>query len=114
MGNLDFLGHLMNNNVRIALHGDVHELRRDLVQYWHQKSLRVLGAGSFDCSAEGRPESTPRLYNLLEIRRSFCSARVHTRCQLRPHSAWQGWNEWPRSDNGPGALSYFDLDLSVS
>jgi hypothetical protein len=114
MGDLDFLGHLMNNRVRIGLHGDIHELRRDLIHYWHSNKLYVLGAGSFASPAEGRPESTPRLYNLLEIQRDLRTVRVHTRCQLRQDSAWKGWNEWPRPDNGTGALPYFDIELPMS
>ena len=31
----NFIGHLQNNGVKICLHGDVHELRRDLIGYWH-------------------------------------------------------------------------------
>jgi hypothetical protein len=108
MGDLDFLEHLMKNNVRIGLHGDVHELRRDLVSYWHKDRIHIVGSGSFAAGAEGRPESTPRLYNLLEIQRDLGSVRVHTRCQLRSESAWRGWNEW-QQDNGPGALPFFDI-----
>src|SRR5262249_22636168 len=61
MADLDFLGHLMRYDIRIGLHGDVHELRRELVGYWHEHHMFIIGAGSFDSPASGRPESTPRL-----------------------------------------------------
>ena len=57
----DFLGHVQNNGVQIALHGDVHEMRHDLIGHWHSKKLHVVGAGSFEPRAQDRPESTPRL-----------------------------------------------------
>jgi hypothetical protein len=104
----EFLRHLQNHGVRIGLHGDVHELRRDLVGYWHPKKLYVVGCGSFGAPATGLPESTPRLYNLLEIRRDLTSARVHTRCQPKPDGAWKGWYEWDNPD-GAGKVPYYDI-----
>ena len=104
-----FLSHLQNLGVQIALHGDVHEMRRELVNYWQpDKKFHVLGAGTFGGDATTRPESMPRLYNLLEIKRDFSSLRVNTRCQQRANGPWKGWNEWITSG---GALPYFDLDL---
>jgi len=105
-----FLSHLQNHSVKLALHGDVHELRRDLVGYWQPKRLYVVGAGSFGASREDRPEATPRLYNLLKISRELTSVRIHTRCQARPDGSWRGWNEWP-NPQGEGALAYYTIDL---
>jgi WD40 repeat protein len=111
MKDLDFLGHLQNNGVRIAMHGDVHEMRRELIGYWHARKMHVIGAGSFGSRGENRPESTPRLYNVLEINRKLNSARVHTRCQAKPDGPWKGWNEWPRLDGGKdGAIPYYEID----
>ena len=102
MADTDFLGHLQNNGVKVGLHGDVHEMRRELIGYWHDKKLHIVASGSFGAAAVDRPEATPRLYNLLEIARDFSSVRVHTRCQPKPDGAWGGWYEWPRPDGGDG------------
>jgi hypothetical protein len=111
MKDTSFLGNLQKNGVRIALHGDVHEMKRDLVGHGHaKKHLYITGAGSFGAPAADRPESTPRLYNLLEIRRDLTGARVHTHCQPKPEGPWKGWNEWPRPDGGPGGLPYYDIE----
>jgi WD40 repeat protein len=107
----DFLGHLQNSGVKIALHGDVHELRRDVIGYYHTKKLFVVSSGSFGSSAADRPESTPRIYNLLEIQRDLTSARVHTRQQPKPNGPWKPWNEWPRPDGGEGGVPYYDISL---
>jgi hypothetical protein len=108
--NTDFLGQLQNNGVRLALHGDVHELRRDLVAYWQRsKQLHIIGAGSFGASMADRPESTPRLYNLLEIHRDGNRTVVHTRCQPKPNGPWKGWNEWPRTDDLTGGVPYYEI-----
>jgi small GTP-binding protein len=110
MQDVDFLGHLHNAGVRIALHGDVHESRRGQDEPWrHGKPLFIMGAGAFGAPAANRPESTPRLFNLLAIDRTLRSARIHTRQQLKPDSPWKPWNEWPRSDGQEGAVPYYDI-----
>lgn len=110
MRNTDFLSNLQKSGVRLALHGDLHEMKRALVGHWDAKNLlHIIGAGSFGAPASDRPESTPRLYNLLEIRRDLTGLRVHTRCQPRAMGAWQGWNEWPRPQGGDGAVPYYDI-----
>ena len=75
----------------------------------------MVGAGSFASPAEGRKESIPRLYNLLEIRRDLDSIRVHTRAQEQPDGAWEGWNKWPRRDepSSPARYPYFDIDMAA-
>jgi hypothetical protein len=109
MKDVDFLGNLQKNGVRIALHGDVHQMQRDLIGYWHEKKAHVVGSGSFGARAEDRPESSPRLYNVLEIARDLRSARVHTREQRKPDGAWDGWHEWPDPDGGKGRVPYYDI-----
>ena len=108
MKDLSFLGNLQKNDVRIALHGDVHEMRRELIGDWRDNKLLIIGSGSFGARAKDRPESTPCLYNVLEIKRDLNSVRVHTRCQLRPDGAWDGWYEWP-DPKGKGHLPYYDI-----
>lgn len=107
----EFLGNLQNNRVRVCLTGDVHEVRRELIDYWHDNRMHVLGAGSFGAKGQDLSEGSPRLYNLLEIDREFQSIRVYTRQQPKPNGAWKGWNEWPMPDGSEGGLPYFDILL---
>lgn len=86
-------------------------MRRDLIDYWHDNRMHVLGAGSFGAKGQDLSEGSPRLYNLLEIDREFRSIRVHTRQQPKPNGSWKGWNEWPREDGGDGGVPYFDIQL---
>ena len=110
MPNVDFLGHLQNDGVRIALHGDVHEIRRAQNEPWlTSKPLFIAGAGAFGPPATDRPESTPRLYNLLVIDRASNTARIHTRQQPKPNGPWKPWNEWPRPGGGDGGVPYYDI-----
>ncbi|HEY5909971.1 MAG TPA: TIR domain-containing protein [Verrucomicrobiae bacterium] len=111
MKDTEFLGNLQKNGVRLALHGDVHEERRDLVGHWTKQKLYVIGSGSFGAREEDRPESSPRLYNVLEIRRDLKSVRVHTRCQPKPDGPWKGWNEWPPPGGGDGGIPHYDIDF---
>lgn len=109
MKDTEFLGNLQKNGVRLALHGDVHEQRRDLIGYWHEKKLHVVGAGSFGARAQDRPESSPRLYNMLEISRDLRSCRVYTRSQTTPDGPWDGWHTWPDPNGGSGRVAFYDL-----
>ena len=96
---------------RLCLHGDVHEMNRDHFKYWHKNKMDVVGAGSFGSPAEGRPESMPRLYNLLEIQPDHSSVRVHTRRRPKPEGPWDGWYEWDNPD-GEGRVPYYDIELT--
>ncbi|MEK7677410.1 MAG: hypothetical protein AAB676_16405 [Verrucomicrobiota bacterium] len=42
--NTEFLGHLRKNGACLALPGDMHEERRDLIGYWHEKKLLFIGS----------------------------------------------------------------------
>lgn len=111
-----FLDRLRQAGVCACLHGHVHEDRAELVGYMHPRRLYAIGAGSYGASAVERPESIPRLYNILEIPFDLRHIRVHTRCMRKPGGAWEGWAVWP----GSGAherLTYYDIpnpDLHVS
>jgi hypothetical protein len=106
-----FLGRLQKAGVRLCLHGHVHEDRADLVGYLHPtRSMHVMGAGSFGAPGNDRPESVPRLYNVLEVSRDLSRVRVHTRCLKRQTGAWEGWAVWP----GPSAgerRTYYEVVL---
>ena len=111
MANVDFVGHLQNNGVKLCLHGDIHEYRREIIGYWHPKKLNIIGAGSFGSPPENRPESTSCLYNLLEIQSDFTSIRVHTRCQRKQDGIWEGLYIWPDINNQEGRLPYYDIQF---
>jgi hypothetical protein len=111
MANIDFIGNLQKCGVKLCLHGDVHEMRVDLIGYKTGLGMQVIGAGSFATSGAGRPESTPRLYNVLEVQRDHATIRIHTREQRRSDGPWQGWHQWPDPDNPDGRLAYFELDV---
>ena len=101
---------LRKAGVKVCLHGDVHEMRCELIGYKQADGqVHVIGAGSFGSAAEGRPESTPRLYNLLEIQPDLSSIRVHTRQQRKPDGVWEGWYEWPDPAGGHGRVPFFDI-----
>lgn len=106
-----FMQQVRQANVRLVLHGHVHEDRADLVGYTHPKKIRVAGAGSFGAPARERPESTPRLYNLLEIARDHSSINVHTRCLRKGGGAWEGWAVWP-GDEPTAKKTFYEIRLS--
>lgn len=117
MQDLDFMTQLQRAGMKVCLHGDVHESRNELFGYRKPGiEVEILGAGSFGSEAEGRPESTPRLYNLLEVvvdpeAKKHTSIRVHTRERTRTGAAWQGYYTW-ESPKGGGRVAFFDIDLT--
>jgi hypothetical protein len=111
MKDIEFLSNLQKNAVKLALHGDVHEMRRDIIGHWHPSQLHIIGSGSFGARATDRLEATPCLYNLLEIARDLKSMKVHTRRQRTATGAWDGWPEWPDPNNPNARLPYYEAEL---
>ncbi|MCU0685673.1 MAG: metallophosphoesterase, partial [Polyangiaceae bacterium] len=106
-----FLENLRRAGFRACLHGHVHEDRADLLGHLHPtRSIHVIGAGSFGAPGPDRPESVPRLYNLMEIDRDRSRLRVHTRCLKKPGGAWEGWYAWPGAERGE-KRTYYDIRL---
>ena len=71
-----------------------------------------LAPAHFGAVANDRPESTPRLYNLLEIARDHSWVKVHTRHMRKDGGAWEGWAVWPGT--GPyDKRTYYTIDLTA-
>ena len=105
-----FMEQLRQANFRLVLHGHIHEDRADLMYYQHRKNINVVGAGSFGAPMNDRPESTPRLYNLLEVARDHSWVKVHTRCRKKEDGAWTGWAVW--DTDRPGVKqTYYEIKL---
>jgi small GTP-binding protein len=103
-----FLDRLRKADVQLCLHGHVHEDRVDVINYLHSRKIHITGAGSFGAPAYERPESVPRLYNVLEIARDHRHIRVYTRCLRRDGGAWESWAVWP-GNNANEPRAYYDL-----
>jgi hypothetical protein len=96
IANDQFLGRLSQFGVRLCLHGDVHELRPDVVSPYSSTSrIHVVGIGSFGAAADDRPETTPRMYNLIEINEDHTRAAISTRQQPKSGMPFQTYATWP-------------------
>lgn len=106
-----FVGRMLQADVRVCMHGHVHEDRAELVNYLHpERRLHVMGAGSFGAPMHHRPESVPRLYNVLEVQRDLRRLRVHTRAMPKQGGAWGAWAVWPGDKPGE-KRAYYDVTL---
>jgi len=101
-----FMEQLRQASVRLCLHGHVHEDRANLIGYLHPHKVHVAGAGSFGAIAKHRPESTPRLYNLVEVARDHGSIKVYTRCMRKDGGAWEPHAIWPGDKAGERRAYY--------
>lgn len=111
--NTAFVDNLQRRRLRIMLHGDVHTMTRaEYLGHSPGNRVHVIGAGAFAADAMDRPESTPCVYNILELQRDFKLLRVHTRMQETRDRDWEGYARWERPDGGDGALSYYDIALA--
>jgi len=105
-----YVGNLVKAGFRLCLHGDVHEPRAALMNHLDPgKTLHVVGAGSFAAKAEDRPESVPRMYNLLEVERDLGRVRVSVRKQDRKNEAF---GPFPVRQTAPGTMvDWYDINL---
>lgn len=102
---------LSNAGVHLCLHGHVHSERAEMFNYLDSKRrIHTVGAGSFGSPANGRPESTPRLYNLMQIDTQTRTAKVFTRAARRAGGGWDEWCVWP-NENGSGKLGWYEVQL---
>jgi small GTP-binding protein len=108
-----FVERMLQADVRVCLHGHVHEDRAEMVNYLHpERRLHVMGAGSFGAPMHHRPESVPRLYNVLEVQRDLRRLRVHTRAMPKQGGAWGAWAVWPGDNERPGdKRAYYEVTL---
>jgi 3',5'-cyclic AMP phosphodiesterase CpdA len=107
-----FLERLRKADVAVCLHGHVHEVRAELVGYTDTaRQMHVIGAGSFGAPAKDRPESTPSLYNVIELDPALTRAKVHTRGRDKPGGAFSGRAIW-RGEDKHSKRSYYELSLA--
>ncbi|MCI0662644.1 MAG: TIR domain-containing protein [Acidobacteria bacterium] len=107
-----FLDQLRQEGFKLCLHGHVHEDRTDAIHYMDPRRIYVAGAGSSGAPVRQRPESTPRLYNLIEVWRNHSRVRVNTRCMRKDGGAWEGWAVWP-GEKPTDRKTYYDIQLNV-
>ncbi len=106
----NFIEHLRQSHIQLIFHGDIHEINREIYKIWEDNNIQIIGAGSFG-KVDDRPDCTPRLYNLLEIKRDLSLIRIHTRQQCIIDGPWEGWYGWPDPSSSDARLSYFDITL---
>jgi len=107
-----FLQRLRQEDFHICLHGHVHEERLGIVGVPDPvRNIHIIGAGSFGAPAYARPESVPRLYNVIEIASDRRKIRVHTRSMSKKGGAWTGWAVWP-ADSPTERRTYYDIQIA--
>jgi 3',5'-cyclic AMP phosphodiesterase CpdA len=100
--NDSFMEKLQVADVKLCLHGHIHEEKADILYHLHpSRKIHIAGAGTAGAVAADRPPSTPRLYNLIQIERDHSRIRIHTRGRRRDDGRWSAWNVWPYECNHP-------------
>jgi hypothetical protein len=105
-----FIGQLRQEDFKLCLHGHIHETCEDLIGDLHPRRVHAAGAGSFGAPVRERPESTPRLYNLIEVWRDHRKVRIHTRALRKDGGAWEGWAVWP-GDKPNERRTYYEVEF---
>lgn len=114
MKNVNVVGHLTKAGVKLVLHGDVHEVNV-AVNSFRWPGLAVIGVGAFGAKSNDRPESTPRMYHVLELMPGegpggFGWARIHTRARPKADGPWGSGDIWT-NPSGTGKVATLDVDL---
>lgn len=106
-----FVEQFRKNDIRAVFHGHVHEERVAIDGHLSPfRQLQIVGAGSFGAPGAHRPESVPRLYNLITVSRELQRMRVDTRCLRKPTGAWEAFAVWPGERPGE-KRAYYEVDL---
>lgn len=97
MGDVSFVNRLLDDlDLDLVLHGDVHEIRHDFHHQWRSgKTLHVVGCGTLGATTSARPESTPQCYNIIEIDREHCYAKVQVRKRNSTKESWTAFCDFP-------------------
>jgi UDP-2,3-diacylglucosamine pyrophosphatase LpxH len=109
--NTDFLEQLKNAGIRIVLHGHVHTKGIESISYYDLvRRMYAIGAGSFGAPVHARPESVPRMYNIIEIYGRE-RIRVYTRAKDTVGGDWRAHAIWPISGQLSGQQEYYEIDM---
>lgn len=107
-----FLEQFRRNDIRAVFHGHVHEERTAIEGHLSPfRHLHVVGAGSFGAPGSHRPESVPRLYNLITISRDLQRMRIDTRCLRKSTGAWEAFTFYPGEKPGDPKRAYYEVEL---
>ena len=103
----DSIKRLAEAGYRILLHGDVHVERDDLLHHLDPRQrIHVIGGGAFGAHAHDRPESTPRLYSLLDVSRDQSEVRVVRRRQRTAEGPYEAYAVYPGPDENTKKADY--------
>lgn len=106
----NFIEQLHKSNIRVILHGHVHNSTIESIKNIHKDKIYTIGSGSFGSDYNYRPESIPRLYNFIEVNKNNKKVNIHTRCKPNKDGSWGGWAVWP-SKNLNTKKTYYSIDL---
>lgn len=97
--------------VRLLLHGHVHE-ERDEVRNHHNKGKRlvVAGTGTLGAKSPERPPSAPYLYSVIEIHQDK-KIKVYVRSKLTDHGTWEGLPRWQGTTPSDSTF-FYEEDLA--
>jgi WD40 repeat protein len=114
MKNVNVVGHLTKAGVKLVLHGDVHQANV-AANPFQWSGLAVFGVGAFGARSTDRPESTPRMYQVIELMPGdglggFSWARLHIRARPKADGPWESADIW-KNPNGEGKVGNVDVDL---
>jgi predicted phosphodiesterase len=88
IANAAVLERFAKERFKLCLHGHLHEPRQATERLSSHGVLNLVGAGSLHAAAVDRPEGTPQLYHLLEVRPQKKEVLVQSRSRPRPSGAW--------------------------
>lgn len=86
--NTSFIDNLIDNDVKLILHGHSHELQINATKHTDPRCVTI-GSGAFSARATARPESTPMLYNLISADRVNGEIEVNSRMMKTNGGSWE-------------------------
>lgn len=106
--NNEFLQLLIRHNFKICMHGHIHEAKYDFCSYGSNKTIAIIGAGTFGAPDEEHVLGVPLQYNLIKLQIDNKAIRVITRRKEKVDGAWEADARWGDKDK---PKAFYDIDL---
>ncbi|MBT8421302.1 MAG: metallophosphoesterase, partial [Gammaproteobacteria bacterium] len=90
----EFMELLAVHGFQICLHGHIHEAMEGFHKYDDNRSVKIIGAGTFGAPAKEQVSGIPLQYNLLTLDPQTGEMTVNTRKKERPNGAWASDARW--------------------
>ena len=110
MKNVAFLEQLAVNRFQVAMHGHIHEAKKENFQYDTDRGIHIIAAGTFGAPIKEQVTGIPLQYNLLVLNPDNGKLTVETRKKEKIDGAWSADARWGNISTNPSPRYTISLE----